>query len=60
MANEIIKLLEYLMNNSIVNAVLVAYAIMSVVVLAIVIAVFVVVLKQFFNIHKSHKRNKRR
>lgn len=60
MANEIIKLWEYFMNTPGVYAILVMYAVAMVIILIITVAVFVVVLGQFFRIHKSHKRNKRR
>ena len=58
MANEIIKLWEYFMNTPGVRAILVMYAVMAVIILIITVAVFVVILRQFFRIHKSHNRNK--
>ena len=58
MANEIIKLWEYFMNTPGVHAILVIYAVMAVIILIITVAVFVVILRQFFRIHRSHNRNK--
>ena len=56
MATEIIKILEYVLDNPVFNAAIIVCAVFSVIVLIIVIAVFTVVLKNFFDIYKRHSR----
>ena len=56
MASEIIEIFEYLINNPVVNAAIIGYAVISVIVLIVVIAIFAVVVKQFFCMSKRHRR----
>jgi hypothetical protein len=58
MAEEIIEILKYLFDNPFFNAAIVVCAVVSVVVLVVCIAVCVAVLKEFFDIHKRHRRRK--
>lgn len=56
MAEEIIKILEYMMNSPILNTAIAVYAVISIIVLAVVIGVFAVVAKAFFDINKRNRR----
>ena len=56
MAEQIIEILEYLMNNPVLNTALAVYAVISIIILIVVIVVFAVVVKVFFDIHKQNKR----
>lgn len=53
MANEIIKLFEYVINNPAVKGVAILYIIFSVVVLVVVIAIFAVLLRHFFKMWRD-------
>lgn len=56
MAEEIIEILEYLMNNPVLRTAGIAYIIFSAIVLFFIVAVFVIVLKQIAKNHKRHGR----
>jgi hypothetical protein len=56
MAEEIIEILKYVFDNPFFNTAVVVCAVVSVVILIACIAVFVVILKEFFDIHKRHRR----
>lgn len=58
MVEEIIEILKYVFDNPFFSAAVVVCAAVSVAVLVVCIAVCVVVLKEFFDIHKRHRRRK--
>ena len=59
MAEEILTFLEQVLNHPIFKVGMIVYIVFAVLVLICVIAVFVFVMKQFFEINKRHRRTKR-
>lgn len=52
MVDEIIKLIEYLSNNSFVQGAFIAYVIFAVIVIAVVVAIFAITIRQIL----KHRR----
>lgn len=52
MADEIIKLIEYITNNGVFKGAIIAYGLFALLVIAIVIGVFIFVFKQFKRLRK--------
>lgn len=57
-AEEIIEILKYLFDTPFFYTAVVVSAVAFVIVLVVSIAVFAVVLTEFFDIHKRHRRRK--
>lgn len=56
MVTEIIEILEYLLNSPVLKATIILWAGISIIILIVCIAIFTVVVKSFFDIHKWHRR----
>lgn len=56
MANEIIKLIEYITNNDIFKGIAIIYCVFALIVFALVIGVFLFVFKQFKRMSKKERR----